>query len=956
MAANQERPFTDNLNVLKKALGMSRESHFPTPPDHRTWKKFLDGGSSPDYSSLAEKMWTSLDAEILAGGYCARRKKEASFSLEEARKALGAKEAFIKLAATQHAAGGSSCGKNQTGANPRQAQPAHVETKVSAETEARRADLHAKLTRAQELHARDDNKEAIAIIEEVYHVAHAHGLKEQELEAVLNLGFTTSDRKDFKSVERRLRDAEKLIGDVKTPWHQVQYYRLRAKVLRHKKELKHAENALKKAIGFSESANEDVVQVGLLARADYVHLLCGEKRVEDANEHLLQLRKVLEKEDDSQPVALVAESLDACIHWAIAKGDMDQLKAFVEAATRHGSGREAAICIGHTLNDCANGARGMKATAAAVTCADAAERLGHVAQRPDMAFVAAYTAAGALAEDEDFHAAQERCLRLVDAAKALNEPKLRFALFQLLSLTSRQLGDKTKAVEMATAALRDTEGDAIALCMAKQALAEALLDSGRVKEAIEHARAADQMSAHADLPPEWIDQILVLIGDCAARLGDWNAAETAAARLGERAGVSSNASHRRKLVETRIQMHKMFRESLTSVLTTDTPLVAARTEGAESVQAANSMLVKGLITGWLAFPNAAERIYDVWGRGNLLRAMLNMRAFPNSFNVTLEVHTVEEARQAVRLWALLADVLVLIWKGATASSGVVTPVPRSFFFAGGGGYLATTCSDSPLVTSQKMKLGVPRVELPNDGTTPMVMTRYASLLPPEVGRFLCEEAMPLVAGGRLLVVPATGICCVDSGHGPLESLFAEACNAVPAIKGDAARLPASWVPFFPDIPLGALSDVAGEHETSLRRLRSLLFRKTRQMRGSGVTGTEAKELELEIQDVLALITDTQQDLRRKHGWSEAREAVASRCDGFNEEHIAPIFVLQSMGYRWRIEPTFGAPIFKPSMLPKDDEPVGTWLHPADTKPERLSDDQLREMERNRERHMKRKRK
>jgi hypothetical protein len=201
----------------------------------------------------------------------------------------------------------------------------------------------------------------------------------------------------------------------------------------------------------------------------------------------------------------------------------------------------------------------------------------------------------------------------------------------------------------------------------------------------------------------------------------------------------------------------------------------------------------------------------------------------------------------------------------------------------------------------------------------------------------------LVSLGRLIMVPATGIGCIGSGHGPLESLFAEACNAMPAIKGDAARFPASWVPYFPDIPLSALADVVQEYDESLRRLRLLLMRRTRQFRGSGVTGFESKELELEIQDSLARITDTQARLRRKHGWGEAREAVASRYDGFSEEDIAPILVLQNMGYRWRVENTIGGPTPKPEALPESDEPICTWLHPPDTTPRRIDKEEMRRM-------------
>lgn len=804
-----------------------------------------------------------------------------------------------------------------------------------------RAELRAKLTRAEELDARDERKQALALLDEVYHAARSHGLKQEQLEVVLNLGFGTSAQHDFKGVERRVREAEKLIRDVKGAWHQIQYWRLKAKMLRHKKHSVPAEKALQKALALSQSGDEEVAEVGLLARADYIHLLCDAKRLDEVDEHLALVREAVEGPEGTHSVGLIAELLESCIHWATSEGDITQISTFVGAALRHGAGREAALAIAHALQDCANGARGMRATNIAVICADAAERLGHIAQSPTLALAAAYTAAGALAESEDFHAARERCLRLIDMAKAVDEPKMRFCLFQLLSQTSRQLGDKTTAVEAAEAALRETEGDATGLSLAKMALAEALRDSGRVSEAIEHARAAQEFSAHSELPPEWVDETLVLIADCAARLGDWVTAESYSAQLAKRSPATRGSKDRRKMLENRIQMHRMIRDSLTSVISASAPLSVARTEAADSVQTANAMLMRGVIDAWQEYPNAAEAIYDYWGRGNLLRAMLNMRAFPNAFNMTLEVHSVQEARQAVRLWALIADVLVLIWKGPTVSTPVMCPVPLSFSTAGGGGYFAALLKGVPANPSEVTAFSGLKPNPSLAGSTSVILTKYASLLPPDVGRFLCDEAAALISRGRLIVVPSTGICCIGTGHGPAESLFAEACNAMPAIKGDAARFPASWVPYFPDIPLAVLADVVEEQEVSMRRLRLLLIRKTRQFRGSGITGGEAKELELEIQDSLAQISESQFNLRRKHGWGEAREAVASRYDGFNEQELAPILVLQDMGYRWRIEHAIGGSAPEPNLLPKSDEPIGTWLQPPDTKPELLTNDHMR---------------
>ncbi len=814
-----------------------------------------------------------------------------------------------------------------------------------------RADLRAKLTRAQELHARDECKEAIALLEEVYHAARAHGLKQEQLESVLNLAFATSERRDFKAVERKLTEAEKLIRDVKGAWHQIQYCRLKAIVLLHNKYPVPAEKLLKKAIALIEPGNHDVEVIGLLAHADYVHLLCEMKRADEADGHITRLKQIVEAPKDHHPVALLADLIEACLHWAIAKGDKEQTNGLVKIAIERGSGKEAALCLSHALNNCANGARGMKATDSALVCAEAAERLGHVAQRPVTALVAAYTAAAVLWEKKDFHAVRERCVRLLDSARALAEPKLRCCLLNLLSLASRQLGDKTTAVEAAETALRDSEGDSTCLCLAKLALAKALHDCGRVKEAMEQARAALHISEHAEMPPEWMDEPLAVLADCAARLGDWATAENFASQLGKHS--SAGVGNRRKMVES-IQLHKSQRETLTSVINATAPLTVARTEGASSVQAANAMLVKGIIDGWREYPNAAPAIYDYWGRGNLLRAMLNMRAFPSAFNMTLEVHTVEEARQAIRLWGLIADVLVLIWKGPTVSSGVFCPVPPSFPQAGGGGYMAFEIMARPPIPSEETGLTdwknlsqAPwkRMSAPNVATF-AIGTPHASLFPSEVGRFLCEEAVHWVSSGRLILVPATGIGCVGSGHGPAESLFAEACNAIPGIRGDAARFPASWLPYFPDIPLNALAHVVQEYDESLRRLRLLLIRKTRQFRSSGITGTEAKELELEIQDSLAQITDAQAGLRSKHGWGEAQEAVVTRYDGFTEQDVAPILVLQSMGYRWRVEPAVGEFAPEKEVMPKRGEPILTWLaSPPDSRPKIITPDELREKKR-----------
>ncbi|MFZ5864687.1 MAG: hypothetical protein ACOYXY_02265, partial [Thermodesulfobacteriota bacterium] len=284
--------------------------------------------------------------------------------------------------------------------------------------------------------------------------------------------------------------------------------------------------------------------------------------------------------------------------------------------------------------------------------------------------------------------------------------------------------------------------------------------------------------------------------------------------------------------------------------------------------------------------------------------------------------------------------------GPTVSTHVVCPVPPSFGTAGGGGYFASQVVGRP--TKPEDVTGLAKFGWsegrPEDAITPFIMARHTSLLPPEMGRFLAREALKLVAQGRLIVVPATGIGCVGAGHGPIETLFAKACNAIPAIKGEATTYPTSLVPYFPDVPLDALAEVALQYSGPLRRFRIALMRKSRQFIDASSGGYEAKQLELELNDALAQISDSQSALRRKYGWGEAHEPMWHRYDGFSCEYLTPIFVLKSMGYRWKIEYVPENISINPEYLPKADEPICAWLHPADTHVETLSKDQIKRIQ------------
>ena len=320
-----------------------------------------------------------------------------------------------------------------------------------------------------------------------------------------------------------------------------------------------------------------------------------------------------------------------------------------------------------------------------------------------------------------------------------------------------------------------------------------------------------------------------------------------------------------------------------------------------------------------------------------------MRAFPGAFKMTIEVASIAEARRAVRLWSLIADFLILIWKGPMVSSSVMFPAHGEMSTLGGGGYLLFRMRGK-ILNAGKLNGTTVKIQADEAAMDPLAVlfAPYSSLLPAEVGAFLSNEALSLFASGRLLVVPSTGIGSVALGHGFIDGMFAEACDALPAIKGSADSQPPTWLPYFADAPLEAMCDVIADHELPLSRLRTLILRRAREFRASGIVGSEAKELELELRDALRQLGDAQGSLRRKHGWSVASEGVASVQDGFNNEALRPVLVLQTMGYGWRVERANVAfPSQQPVHMPDPDEPICSWLHPPDTKPRFISGEEVK---------------
>jgi hypothetical protein len=339
---------------------------------------------------------------------------------------------------------------------------------------------------------------------------------------------------------------------------------------------------------------------------------------------------------------------------------------------------------------------------------------------------------------------------------------------------------------------------------------------------------------------------------------------------------------------------------------------------------ANAAVVRPLLHLWEELPEKAlGGLYDFWGRGNFARMLLNARCFPNSFNIMVEVRSLEDVKRAISLWGLYADFLILVWKGEIKSGLAIIPFPEDYEEPGGWGY--AVCAGDRLKKEGSTKIWYPALA-------------QHSIFPDEVAMFLATEARSFIKAGRLVVVPAVSAGCISPGHGPFEQLLAEAANALPSVRWKGFEgTPIGYVPYSPNAPLELLAELAEAEAVRLRKLRLLLLRRSRELKPDGGVGLEAKVLSLEIDNALREFEDRNDAFARKNGLGKAREPLAGATARFRtsgrkltgdtpDSPFAPLFILQRLGYGWRVDGP-EVPKLPPRFEPQKDDVIGTWLAP-----------------------------
>jgi tetratricopeptide (TPR) repeat protein len=797
----------------------------------------------------------------------------------------------------------------------------------------------AKLQQAHDLKEHFQSDEAMRLYQEVHLATQDNEPTAESVEALLGMAAVALNRHELPEAKQHLDKTERRLEKLDDKWLRAVFHHRTGVLHSLHGDAKSAESSFVKVVELAEAGNEKLHAQKFKTRTQMASLFAHTKRLDDAAKLLSEMSGNLPAADTDEGRELLALYHNSAIELAICQSRLDEVTQHVSAVVSVAVTKLAAEREGGNLLNLANFARHLKAFDAGRACAEASAELGGRAERPDLTMWAQHSVAALHFDQRNLDEAKRIGLSLLDSARNKGG-QLLLAVSQLLSVVARRQGDADGAMHLAETALSAAGDEPESVCMAKQTLADALFDAGRVREAFDHASGVFDIARSAKAPTPILIEALSTILDSGALLGEWKIIEEFTKHFKAIPVRKKGDETQRNHLLERLKRKRELRERFETFAKDSQPLKTAATQGSMTVQAANALVLRPLLDWWREIPEAAAGLYDVWGRGNFARLLLSMKAFPHTFNVTVEVRTLDEVRSAIRLWSLVTDVLILLWKGEMQNVMAIVPFPGDYVGPGGWGYA--------VCLGDKLK------KAPTHTRTWYPAMGWGSLLPENVVKFLVTEAKPLLEQGRLLLVPAAATGCFHPGHGPLENLFAEICNAVPCVKSTDSQNPIGLLPYFPDVPLDALADVIGEHSQTLARLRLLLIRHSRELRSHADPRAAMKELDLEIQDALASLRDLEAHLSRRNGWAKRDEPIAGSRLGFTDQQAfqaafesegsrplvslsamlgglerqawSPVLVLESMGYDWRVaSPSAVQP--RKRYEPEAGEAIGAWLCP-----------------------------
>lgn len=789
----------------------------------------------------------------------------------------------------------------------------------------------AKLNLAQTLARQEERAEAIRGLEEALALAQAATLAEEEVEVLLALALVSSSRRRGSGNRKGyLAQAEKKIGTIEAGFVKVLYYRAKAGVCEDERDPHGAEEALRSALQCCEHAKDDeeknLATQACVVRSELIIHLCQQNRHAEATDLVSACDAHARAHPDHEDGELMQAAMSAGIFWALKSNKENEAIIRIRELEAVATTEQQAGRIGGQLSNIANNASHMGFHQAALAAAEGAVRLGQKSDDKKGFLVGAlYTVAVVTFHAGDHATAKRKAEALLDACQNPRDAIIRQAATHLIAEITRGTGDSEAAVDLASDALASAVGRPEEVAFTKQALARALSDNGRTEEALGHAIDAYELMKGAGVPAVGLADVLLQIVSYSSVLGRQTEVSEALNALELLESDKHDVTEIKERAPKLAAMNATLRERIITLGTGDWQDPSMQGPTPPSIEQANARAVQSLLGLWDEIPTTyvgtAATVYDFWGRGNLARILRNAQTFRTAFNITLEVRTLEGLKQATRLWALYADLLLILWKGPTQDGKLLDVLPDAIWNSpGGAGYIMSLA------------------EKDRKGRHLYFCIGHASRLPNDVIAFLMTEARPLLAAGRVVVVPATGVGCLHPGHGPLEQLFAESANAIPGLRssGRPNEVPIGLMPYSPDVHFDVLADIVQEQQSDLRRLRRLLVRRTRELKPNEADTMAQRELAMEIEDALRDYGAKQGKTARRHGLSSTEEPLRGTFSRFHRDAsrlrprdepspspFAPLLTLQNFGYRWSV----GSPgsQLQGRFEPGENTVIGPWL-------------------------------
>jgi tetratricopeptide (TPR) repeat protein len=814
--------------------------------------------------------------------------------------------------------------------------------------------IRALLNQAVDLGSKDNHRKALEVMEQALAIAEAEKLVNLQAEVLISLALISSARHGVGDRSHYFHRVQSMQNSITEAPVLVMFHRARGAYFDEKRDLKEAESAYLAAIAVAslpENA-ESCAELLCVARAEYVHLLCNANRTSEAEGHL----RLAEAYARSNPAMLNGEifqtALNAGLHWAAKTGNEDTAIERAHDLEASATTGYLALRISAQLIDAANNFSHIKCHQAALAASEAALRLtDNIPRETRDKFLpgAIYTLALVNFQAGRLEDALQKANSLVDLAATPDSAPIRFAT-QLASVISRKIGDLATAVSKGELAL-GIAPEVDASLVAKMNLADALADTGQTERALRLVREAYSLiDGRANIPINTRIDVLGNIANYSSQLGDNNVLQSAIDQLSKISIEDEKLIEQRKRISRRIEANTEIRKRIIdiSLVGKESKIIKAaldrvqafhrfikaprarkkskKPEVISTLQQANALTIAPLMQWWEDTGgdyNRAALDYDYWGRGCFAQILQNLQAFPHSLNVAFEVRTLEDIRQALRLWSLYADFILLLWKGPTVSGQFLALVDGEWFGPWGAGYIITP---GTVLKTERGRRRVPALG-------------YGSWLPEEVTKFLVTEAKSFLASGRMLLVPASGVGCVSPGHGAIEQLLTESANCIPAIhRVQEQGLQLGLLPYALDVPLDVLFDFVNNSQDDLLHMRNLVFNKAADIKTNGLQ-TSSKGLQIEIADALKRLREQNAALVSKRnlcaGEQETQVGIApfhisgrGLADAGNSSNsmFAPLLTLESMGYGWKIGLSSQSP---PSYRyePAEGEAIGAWLAP-----------------------------